>query len=130
MYMYVLNFIGVQVSITASSNIVLNHPGYDTALVMCVYNHDPNVTPDIIKWTISTGTNNKMYSTGSDVTDHSAQDGSSSTLNITLSDVGTVVLTCESNLVYNNDQSRTRLYSNVSKIIVKGILIKECIIIQ
>ena len=118
-------FIGVQVSITTSSNVVLNHPGYDTALVMCVYNHDPNVTPDIITWTMST--NN---STTSDVTDHSIQDGSSSTLNITLSDAGTVVLTCESDLVYNNDQSRTRLYSNVSKIIVKGILIKERIIIN
>ena len=68
-----------------------------------------------------------MYS---EVTDHSVQNGSNSTLNITLSDVGTVVLTCESDLVYNNDQSRTRLYSNVSKIIVKGILIKECIIIN
>ena len=89
---------------------------------MCVYNHDPNVTPDIITWTMST--NN---STASDVTDRSVQDRSSSTLNITLSDVGTVVLTCESDLVYNNDQSRTRLYSNVSKIIVKGKWIKECI---
>ena len=89
---------------------------------MCVYNHDPNVTPDVITWTMST--NN---STASIVTDHSVQDGSSSTLNITLSDidVGTVVLTCESDLVYNNDRSRTRLYSNVSKIIVKGILIKN-----
>ena len=83
---------------------------------MCVYNHDPNVTPDIITWTMST--NN---STASDVTDHSVQDGSSSTLNITLNDVGTVVLTCESDLVYNDDLSRTRLYSNVSTIIVKGI---------
>ena len=94
----------------------MNYPGYDTALVMCVYNHDPNVTPDIIKWTIST--NN---STASDVTDRSVQEGSNSMLNITLSDVGTVVLTCESDLVYKNDQSRTRLYSNVSTIIVKGM---------
>ena len=94
---------------------------------MCVYNHDPNVTLDMITWTIST--NN---STASNVTDCSVQDGSSSTLNITLSDVaiGTVVITCESDLVYNNDRSRTRLYSNVSKIIVKGKWIKECIIIN
>ena len=112
-------------SVTTSSNVVLNHSGYDIALVVCVYNHDPNVTLDMITWTMST--NN---STASDVTDRSVRDGSSSTLNITLSDVGTVVLTCESDLVYNNDQSRTRLYGNISEIIVKGILIKECIIIN
>ena len=83
---------------------------------MCVYNHDPNVIPEIITWTMST--NN---STVSDVTDRSVQDGSSSTLNITLSDVGTVVLTCESSFIYNNKMT-ARLYSNSSTIIVKGII--------
>ena len=106
----------------------MNHSGYDTALVMCVYNYDPTVTPDIITWTMST--NN---STVSNVTDRSVQDGSSSILNITLSDVGTVVLTCESYLVYNNDWRRTRLYSNASTMIVKGTIhacgFQNCIIL-
>ena len=56
----------------------------------------------MITWIRTMSTNN---STASNVTDCSVQDGSSSTLNITLSDVavGTVVITCESarDLVYN-----------------------------
>lgn len=109
-------FVDVKASITTSSNVLLDYPGYNKAQVMCVFYHDPRVSLDIlITWTVSTDN-----STASDVTDLSVQDGTSSTLDIMLSDVGTVVLTCESGLVYNN-VTRELQYSNSSTIIVKGI---------